>query len=76
MTATPLLSAQSLSAQLKATKQRKGEIARQFKTLTAGTPEHHAALAAMQAITAELKALEADITALSAPQAPPEPQAK
>lgn len=76
MTATPLLSAQSLTLQLKAVKLRKGEIARQFKSLTPGSPEHQAALAAMQAITAELKALEADIAALTAPQAPPEPQAK
>ena len=37
MTATPLLSPELLTAQLKAAKQRKGEIARQFKTLSPGS---------------------------------------
>jgi len=72
MTATPLLSPEVLTAQLKTTKQRKGEIARQFKTLTPGTPEHQQALSAMQAVTAELKALEAQLAALNNPPNPPE----
>ncbi|HEY6529244.1 MAG TPA: FemAB family XrtA/PEP-CTERM system-associated protein [Cellvibrionaceae bacterium] len=58
MTSTPLLSSELLSTQLKIAKQRKGEIARQFKSLTQGSPEHQQALTAMQEITKELKVLE------------------
>ena len=76
MTATPLVSAQLLAAQLKSTKQRKGEVARQFKTLTSGSAEHQEALLAMQAVTAELKALEAQLAASSAPSADPAPKAQ
>jgi FemAB-related protein (PEP-CTERM system-associated) len=46
---------------LKAAKQRKGEIAGQFKHLSKDTPEHQEALRAMQAITAEIKQLEAQL---------------
>ncbi|MFO1367578.1 MAG: FemAB family XrtA/PEP-CTERM system-associated protein [Marinagarivorans sp.] len=70
MTATPLLSPELLTARLKAAKQRKGEIARQFKTLSPGSLEHQDALSAMQAITAELKAIEAQLAELKNPPSP------
>lgn len=50
-----------LLSQLKQVKQRKGEIARQFKSLVPGSIEHQQALEAMKAITQELRELEATI---------------
>ncbi len=61
--------------ELKLAKARKGEIARQFKHLTPGSQEHQAALAAMQAITAEIKAIEARLAAKPVSPSAPEPAA-
>ncbi|MEY4590671.1 MAG: hypothetical protein RL497_2747 [Pseudomonadota bacterium] len=64
-----------LAQRLKEAKQRKGEIARQFKSLTPGSEAHQQALLAMQQITAELKALELQLAQTQQPEvtAPPAP---
>lgn len=50
-----------LLTELKRIKQRKGEIARQFKSLVPGSEEHQQAIVAMQVVTQEIKDIESRI---------------
>jgi FemAB-related protein (PEP-CTERM system-associated) len=62
-----------LSSELKRVKQRKGEIARQFKSLTPGSEEHQQAISAMQEITGQLREIEAQLAAAIQPVINPSP---